>query len=633
MLKLKRFAGNPILLPSLQNKWEAAGAFNGSIVKKDDTFYIAYRAQSKKSPHFGINLEVSTVGLAEGTDGSEFTNHRQFIAPEEEWERFGCEDPRIVPLEGKFYIFYTALSGYPFSADNIKVAVAITSDFKTIEARHPVTPFNAKAMAMFPEKINDKYVAILTANTDIPPGKIALAFLDTMEELWSPDFWNQWYQGLDDHTLPLKRGDNDQVELGATPVKTDKGWLIIYSYIQNYFSDNKIFGIEAVLLDLKDPTKIVSRTNEPILVPETEYELYGNIPNIAFPSGALIEGDMLHVYYGAADTSTSVASCKLDDLLNDMTPVEQEESTKKELFTRFEESPIITPIAEHAWESKAVFNAAVTYDDKVHIVYRAHGDDLVSYMGYAASSDGLHIDERLPYPIYAPREDFEKKGCEDPRITRIGDRYYMCYTAYDGSLARVAFTNISVEDFKNKNWNWTHPIIITNPDIDNKDTCVFPRKVQGKYVFIHRPMSKDMWIDFVDDLEFKDGKYLEGQLLLTRGEEGTWDKTRIGVSNPPIETKDGWLLLYHGFADGSVYKVGAVLLDLENPAKVLKRYPDPIFEPEKTYEKVGQVPNVVFPCGQAVIGDKIYLYYGGADSVIGVATGSINELLTEIKKR
>ncbi len=135
----------------------------------------------------------------------------------------------------------------------------------------------------------------------------------------------------------------------------------------------------------------------------------------------------------------------------------------------------------------------------------------------------------------------------------------------------------------------------------------------------------------MSDLEFSDGKYLEGSLLLGRG-VGSWDNARIGVAGPPIETDRGWILLYHGFGNDRVYKVGAILLDLEDPTKVLSKIPYPIFEPETVYERNGQVVNVAFPCGQAVIGDTIFLYYGGADSVIGVATGSVKDLLTVLSK-
>src|SRR5207245_2389050 len=132
---------------------------------------------------------------------------------------YGVEDPRITFLNGKYYIFYTALSMYPFTAYGIKIALAKTQDFKTFE-KHPVTPFNAKAMALFPDLINGKLAALLTINTDIPPAKIAVAYFDREEDLWSPYYWEEWYENVNSHIIHLLRDIRDQVELGAPPIKT-----------------------------------------------------------------------------------------------------------------------------------------------------------------------------------------------------------------------------------------------------------------------------------------------------------------------------------------------------------------------------------------------------------------------------
>ena len=137
----------------------------------------------------GVQLFVSSIGCADSADGVHFSNYRQLIKPECDWEIFGCEDPRVTKLGDKYYIFYTALSFFPFSAEGIKIGVAITKDFKTIESRHPVTPFNAKAMALFPDKVSGKIAAILTVHTDTPPAKIALALFDKESDIWSPQYW------------------------------------------------------------------------------------------------------------------------------------------------------------------------------------------------------------------------------------------------------------------------------------------------------------------------------------------------------------------------------------------------------------------------------------------------------------
>ncbi|MGE5041726.1 MAG: hypothetical protein ACM3IJ_02380 [Candidatus Levyibacteriota bacterium] len=638
MVTLTRSQDNPILTPNQNHAWEHDGAFNGCVVEVDGVYHMVYRAFSSPTQQNGVTMQVSTIGYATSSDGVHFGEHKQLIVPTEVWETYGCEDPRITYMDGKFYIFYTALSTYPFSAYGIKLAVAITSDFQTFE-KHQVTTFNSKAMGMFPEKVNGKYAALLTINTDLPPAKIALALFDRIEDMWSPFYWTEWYDNANNHILHLMRDVRDQVELGSPPIKTDKGWLIIYSYIGNYLSNKKTFGIEAILLDLNDPHKIIGRTSQPLITPSEEYELKGIVPNVIFPSGALVQNGKLMVYYGAADTSCAVAFCDLNELLGDMLPKASPETLSMNpefrKFTRFEGNPIISPVLELEWQGYATYNPAAIYEDgKVHIIYRAQSHDGTSVFGYANSRDGLHIDEILNYPIYIPRESFEKKtapkgnsGCEDPRITKIDDRFYMTYTAYDGkNPPRVAMTSILVKDFLAKNWIWEKPKLISPPGVDDKDACIIKKKSGDGYIAFHR-LGEVIWLDFLRDLEFPDKKFLTGGII-AQARKDRWDNVKIGIAAPPIETEHGWVLLYHGVQEpGFYYKTGAMLLDYNDPRKILARTEDPVFDPEMPYELTGQVPNVVFACGAVVINGIIYLYYGGGDSVVGVATMPLNTLL------
>ena len=487
MIYLDRFVGNPILEPNQINPWEAEAAFNGSIIKEGNKFFLLYRAQSKLTIIDNKKLEVSTIGCTESIDRIHFENRKQFIKNEQTWEKFGCEDPRITKIGNKFYIFYTALSNNPPKSQGIKVAVAISSDMQVISEKHLVTPFNAKAMALFPEKINDKFVAILTVNTDMPPAKIALVYFDDESQIWDHNFWNNWYKNLDQHALPLLRNQYDHLEVGAVPLKTIFGWLLIYCYIKNYQSSNKTFGIEAVLLDLNNPAKILGRSENPLLVPEKKYELFGKVPNVIFPSGSLIYNQTLGVYYGAADTTCCLAACDLNQLLEDLLHQHVAVTFDRDhlSFRRYSKNPIINPILEHEWENKYTLNPAAVYlDNKVHLLYRAMGKHNTSVLGYASSQNGVHIDERLSYPVYLPREDFERKlepgnsGCEDPRLTVFGNTLYMCYTAYDSkNPTRVALTSISTSNFCNKNWQWSRPILISPPGMNDKNACLLPEKI------------------------------------------------------------------------------------------------------------------------------------------------------------
>jgi predicted GH43/DUF377 family glycosyl hydrolase len=629
MPSIKRSERNPILIPDPKISWEAEATFNPSVIAADKKFHMVYRATSTDG--------VSSIGHAVSKDGIKFTDRNQLITPIRDWEKLGCEDPRVTEFEGKYYIFYTAVSA--FSADGIKIGVATTTDFNTLEEKHLVTPFNAKAMTLFPERIGGKIVAMLTVNTDRPPAKIALAFFERIEDLWSEAYWKEWYEHLNEHVLEIEQNDKDQIEVGSTPIKTKSGWLIFYSYIYNYFSPPATFGVQAALLSLYDPKQIVGEVKRPFLVPEEEYELYGRVPHIVFPSGAMVKKGKVYLYYGATDTTSCVAMTDLDDLLEELRLIASRQ------LARFEKNPIISPIGEHAWESLATLNPAALYENGlVHIFYRAMSNDNTSFIGYASSQNGFDITERLPDPVYAPREDFESKkipngnsGCEDPRISKIGDTVYMCYTAFDGQdPPRVAFTSIALADLLAHQWRWTKPILISPPGLDDKDAAIFPKKIGGKYWFLHR-LGSDIWIDSVDNLDFhaqKNGseKFLGGKILM-RPRDTAWDSRRIGISGPPIETKEGWLLLYHGISKRTGhYNIRAALLDIKNPEKVLYRTYDTLLEPKMNYEKIGIVNNVVFPCGAAVIDGKLFVYYGGADKVVGVATMDMKTLVSGLVK-
>lgn len=644
MYVVKRSNHNPILTPYKDHYWEAFATFNMSVVKKGRTYYGVYRAVGAEDK-LRDPKRVSIVSIGKSTDKVHFEDCAPFIVPEEEWEKYGCEDPRVTFFEGKYYIFYTALSKYPFEASGIKVAVAVSKDLKNIEERHLATPFNAKAMTIFPERINGKITAILSVNTDSPPSKIAIAQVDRIEDFWNSRFWEKWFANIDQYTIDLRRTSFDHLEVGATPIKTSHGWLLVYSHIQNYFGGSgnpRIFGIEVALLDHKNPFSVLGKTRGPILAPREPYELLGHVPDVIFPTGAILEKDTLYIYYGAADMSVSMAYVNITDLLATMHP----ETSERWHFKRADDNPIIKPNKMHNWESKAVFNpAAIKIKDRVFLLYRALSEDNTSVIGYAEMKDGFIVKEKLPEPVYVPREDFELKktagansGCEDPRLTQIGKKIYMCYTAFDGiGPPKVAVSEISEKDFLNKKWNWKKPVIITPPGLDDKDTCILSEKVGGKYFILHR-IGDEICGDFLRSLSFKK-ETVKKCIRIIGPRINSWDSLKVGICAPPIKTKHGWLLLYHGVSKNhNTYRVGAILLDLKDPTMVLARSTDPIFEPEEQYEKVGIVNNVVFPCGMVVKKanrskkDLLYIYYGGADTVIGVATIELDVLLNSLTR-
>jgi beta-1,2-mannobiose phosphorylase / 1,2-beta-oligomannan phosphorylase len=315
-------------------------------------------------------------------------------------------------------------------------------------------------------------------------------------------------------------------------------------------------------------------------------------------------------------------------------------------------NPIIAPIPGHRWESRQTFNAAAfQLEGKVHLLYRAVGDDWVSRLGYAVSSDGISIEERLPQPVYTcnPIEDEMSRplpgdvpnlssggmhiGCEDPRVTAIGDMIYMLFVAFDGyNIPRLALTSIKQADFLARRWRWAQARIISKPGVIDKSGALLPEKIDGKFVLFHR-IFPDILIDFLDTLDFPGGKYLDGRYSI-RVRPDKWDSRKIGAGPPPIKTRYGWLLIYYAVDDRDEhkYKIGAMLLDLKDPRMVLRRSSGPVLEPSAGYENNGHKSGVAYPCGAAVIGSRLFVYYGGADSVVCVATANLSRLLHNLLK-
>lgn len=323
-------------------------------------------------------------------------------------------------------------------------------------------------------------------------------------------------------------------------------------------------------------------------------------------------------------------------------------------LSKLPENPIISPKSENAWEAWQTFNPGVILlEDKIHFIYRAIGEDGLSRFGYASSIDGFVIDERLPYPVYEHNPESQGNlafsfysfasggsfgGAEDPRLTRVEneDRIYMTYTACDGGL-RMALTSIKVSDFLQKRWRWKRPKLISPPGEVHKNWVIFPEKIGGKYVILHS-ITPEISIAYLDDLEFQNNAYIVSYYN-GYGNKNSWDSYVRGAGPPPIKTKYGWLLLYQAMNrnDMSKYKVGAMLLDLHNPEKILHRSPYPILEPDAIYENNGFKAGVVYASGAVVKDDNLLVYYGAADSFIGVAYADLEEflraLITETKPK
>jgi predicted GH43/DUF377 family glycosyl hydrolase len=332
----------------------------------------------------------------------------------------------------------------------------------------------------------------------------------------------------------------------------------------------------------------------------------------------------------------------------------------KVLLQRYNKNPVLVPNEANWWESKAVFNCAILYyENKFHMLYRAIGEyeRYISRIGYASSTDGYSF-ATSKHIALEETEDYEKYGIEDPRIVKIDNQIYITYVVLSGYVTNGAIVEASTALATTTDFlKYTRLGVITSKGSDNKDVVLFPEKMSqqessvislssastdtidraGKYFFLHRPSS---WIGSrygVDkpSIWLGEGNALtnfEKHTLLLKPEED-WEQLKVGAGPPPIRTRAGWLVIYHGVSREKVYRAGAALLDMHDPSKIIGRTKKPILEPKEPYEKFGDVSNVVFPTGACVVdNDKLFVYYGGADKVCCLATADLNYLLDHILK-
>ena len=314
---LKRCIENPILSPRTETFWEACAVFNPCVTKLNNRFVMLYRAMSKIPVSREEGVDISCIGIAKSDDGINFEERDFFFGPEYGYEIYACEDPRITKINGKYFVFYTAVSKLPPDPRHVKLACAVTEDFKEYEKLGVVCPFNSKAGVVFPEKINGRYCLMFTLYPDLPPARIGVAFFDRMDEILTREYWEEWMKNLELEKNYLELDfPSPFVEIGTPPVATDEGWLMFVPeiiYEQGTFIE---FRISALLLDLENPLKIVAKTKKPLLYPETSYETRGDYPKgITFPSGATVINDKIYVYYNGADKFCCIAYCELDKLL------------------------------------------------------------------------------------------------------------------------------------------------------------------------------------------------------------------------------------------------------------------------------------------------------------------------------
>ncbi len=330
---------------------------------------------------------------------------------------------------------------------------------------------------------------------------------------------------------------------------------------------------------------------------------------------------------------------------------------------------VILEKTDLGFENEGVLNPATFKEaDVVHLFYRAVRKGNYSTIGYCRLEGPLTVVERFDTPVLYPQAAFESQGVEDPRISKIGDDYYLTYTGYNGVNALGAYAmsktlpnfekkgiltpQITYDDFRHlaeshglmnekylrfNGYSKLHSHTDSKALVWDKNVVFFPRRIGGKLYFFHR-IKPDIQIACVNELSELTVTFWEDYLMhlhenIVLESKHPHEVSYIGAGCPPIETPHGWLVIYHGVHDtasGYRYVACAALLDLENPAKEITRLPYALFAPEHDYELRGEVNNVCFPSGTALFGDTLYIYYGAADERIACASVSLTELLTEL---
>ena len=606
----------PILAPSPDIPWASGAVFNpGAVLDADGTLRLlargvpaGYTRVAVDSPDateadYGYDNYVSRLGLAaRQTDGTFRLAAEPFLAPGSDLDRYGVEDARITRLGDRYYITYTILAEPAAQANaGVGIGLASTTDWEAVEVHGRIGPaVRDKDAALFPRLIGGK-VAMM--HRVVPDMQIAV--FEDEEQLRQPGaaFWERHLATLDEHVVmrPQRRWEEKKIGIGPPPIETPEGWLVVY----HGADADHVYRAGLALLDLDDPRRVIARTRRPVLAPVHDYELHGDVPNVVFPQGAVVEDGTLRLYYGAADTTIGEASAPLADVLA-LLHEERGQGHVARVHLAFRGDrdeprdlgtspvpverlhggqPVLEPIPGHAWESRVVLNpAAVLVDDADELeglmetwtlsdtdraalreaggacvmLYRAqgsayererpHGTHVASALGLAVFTPDLRLVRRWAEPVIAPEAAFHDLGVEDARCTKVGDTYYLHYTGYtssglaDPSLAgRVQLCLATTRDFVT--WTLLGPLEGEVNAVDDKNGALFPEPVDGTWRLWHRPMAGPHPMTMhLAEADRPEGPWTSQGCVLASRRFTDFALSWVGAAGPPIALGDGQFL-------------------------------------------------------------------------------------------
>jgi predicted GH43/DUF377 family glycosyl hydrolase len=466
-----------------------------------------------------------------------------------------------------------------------------------------------------------------------------------------------------------------------------EGIAILYQ-TRSYEHGKEQLLVGGALFAHDNPNKILWRSEAPLW--DHEYDKSSGAEPAWTACGAIFKKDSIFIYLASKDGDLSVIA-----IPNRFHLLSNKKTNPPTDIRRHTANPIVSPGPHHEWQSQATFNAAaVEADGRIHLIYRAMGGDGVSRLGHVSGKDGAYFDECTPYPIYEPTAGFGLPneehmkgprrydpifyasgggwaGCEDPRMVKIGGKIYVTFNSFESwECIRVAVLSISVKDFLAKKWKWNRPLLISPSGEVNKNWVLFPEKIKGKFAILHNiwpkigieyvtrlsdladgthpvpkywhagakyPGMPDSWVlvnSGTPGSRWADPKHLEKNVWDTKARKNSWDTWIRSVGPPPVKTDKGWLVLYHAMdkmEPNIGYKLGALLLDLDNPEKIIARSPVPILSPNKWYENDWKL-GVVYACGALIKDGNLMVYYGGGDKHVCLAETPLDKLLDWLRR-
>lgn len=553
----------PILAPRPDVAWASGAVFNpGAILDHTGTLRLLVRGvpagyrkvhTNGDDPYesgFGYDRYVSSLGLAHRrADGAFEMDAEPFIAPASDVDRFGCEDARITRLGDRYYITYTVLSEPAATAQHgVGIGLASTTDWRTVEVHGRIGPaVRDKDAAIFPQKVGGRLAMFHRIVPDVQ-----VVFFEDEEELRAPGaaLWERHLARLDDCVVlrPERAWEARKVGVGPPPIATPEGWLVVY-----HAADlDHVYRAGLALLDLDDPCRVIARTRRPVLEPRLPFEVEGDVPNVVFPEGAVVEDDRLHLYYGAGDSVIGCASAPMADVMallheerghHTVPPVHLDFAGHRDRRRTLAGAgvvgverlhggrPVLEPVAKHDWESRVVLNpAAVLVDDAAELealmtawalgadergrlraaggacvmVYRAQGSaferampdggrHFASSLGLAVFTPGLELVRRWAGPVIPPDAPFHDLGVEDARCTKVGDTYRLHYTGYTSANragpSSAGRVHLCLATTRDfLTWDLRGPLAGDVNRYDDKNGALFPEPVGGAWWMWHRPL-------------------------------------------------------------------------------------------------------------------------------------------------